>query len=69
VITRAVLAVVVAVIVGLLLTYLLGPILISLAIPIAVVVGDFFVKWGFVLGICAGLWYFFSGSTWPLHRA
>jgi uncharacterized membrane protein YvlD (DUF360 family) len=68
VITRLVLAVVVAVIVGLLLAYLLGPILVSLAIPIAVVVGEFFVKWGFALGVLAGIWYFFSGSTWPMRK-
>ncbi len=67
-ITRIVLAVVVAVVVGLVLAYLLGPILVSLAIPIAVVVGDFFVRWGFALGVLAGIWYFFSGSTWPMNR-
>jgi uncharacterized membrane protein YvlD (DUF360 family) len=72
VIARAVLALVVAIVVGLLLTYLLGPILLMLAIPIATVVGDFFVRWGWVLGILAGLWFFFAGGavawTWPWNR-
>ena len=66
-IARLVLAVVVAIIVGLVCMYLLGPILVSLAVPIAVVVGDFFIKWGWTLGVLAGLWYFFSGSTWPMR--
>jgi len=62
-IVRIVLAVVVAVVVGLALTALLGPILISLAVPIAITVGDFFVKYGWVLGVLAGLWFFFTGRT------
>jgi hypothetical protein len=60
-IARVVIAVVVAVVVGLLLVGLLGPILISLHVPIAVVVGRFFLVWGWVLGVLAGLWYFFAG--------
>jgi hypothetical protein len=60
-IARIVIAVVVAVIVGLLLVALLGPILVGLAVPIAVTVGRFFVKYGWVLGVLAGLWYFFLG--------
>jgi uncharacterized membrane protein YvlD (DUF360 family) len=71
VIARLVLALVVAIVVGLGLTALLGPILVSLAVPIAVVIGDFFVKWGWVIGVLAGLWYFFAGGfslpQWP-HR-
>ena len=66
---RVVLAVVVAIVVGLLCMYLLGPILVSLGVPIAVIVGEFFVKWGWTLGVLAGLWYFFSGQSWPLSRA
>lgn len=58
---RLVIAVVVAVVVGLVLVALLGPILISLAVPIAVVVGEFFIRWGWVLGVLAGLYYFFAG--------
>lgn len=58
---RIVIAVVIAVVVGLLLVWLLGPVLVSLAVPIAVAVGEFFVRAGWVLGVCAGLWYFFLG--------
>jgi uncharacterized membrane protein YvlD (DUF360 family) len=64
-ITRIVLALVVAVIVGLVLVALLGPILVGLAVPIAVTVGDFFVKYGWVLGVLAGLWFYFSGAAFP----
>lgn len=71
-IARIVCAVVVAVIVGLLLVALLGPILVLLAVPIAVVVGNFLVQWGWVLGILAGLWFFFAGprysGPWPWTR-
>lgn len=71
-IARLVLALVVAIVVGLGLTALLGPILVSLAVPLAVVVGEFFVKWGWVLGVLAGLWFLFSGGpiAWspPWHR-
>lgn len=65
---RAVLAVVVAVVVGLVLVGLLGPILVALAVPPAVVVGEFFVRYGWVLGILAGLWFYFSGAGFPLIR-
>lgn len=64
-IARLVLALVVAILTGLACVALLGPILVSIGVPIAVVVGNFFVQWGWVLGILAGLWYFFSGTTWP----
>ena len=68
-IARLALSVVVAVVVGL-ICQLFGPILISMGVPFAVAVGAFLVQWGWVLGICAGIWYFFSGGgfTWPLHR-
>ena len=68
-IENIILAVIIAPIVGLLLVGLLGPILKSLAVPIAVTVGEFFVKYGWVLGVLAwvlgvlaGLWYFFAGG-------
>ena len=68
-IARLVLAVVVAVVVGLVLVGLLGPILVSMAVPIAVTVGDFFVRYGWVIGILCGLWFFFQGGfslpQWP----
>lgn len=58
-----VLAVIIAVVVGIVLTALLGPVLIGLKVPIATEVGQFFVSWGFVLGVVAGLWYYFKGGT------
>lgn len=61
-IQRLVLAVVVAVAVGIGLTALLGPIIVTLKAPIAVTVGDFFVQYGWVIGVLAGLWFFFAGG-------
>lgn len=60
---RIVLALIIAIVVGLGLTALLGPILVGLAVPIAVTIGAFFVTWGWVLGVLAGLWYFFAGTN------
>jgi hypothetical protein len=59
-IARVVLAVVIAVVVGIVLVGLLGPVLVTIKVPIAVTVGRFFEDWGFVIGVLAGLWYFFS---------
>ena len=61
---RLILAVVVAVVVGL-GCLLLGLILATLKVPIAVTVGDFLALWGWVLGVLAGLWYFFSNGQFP----
>ena len=61
---RIVVAVVVAVIVGIVLVALLGPILIDLNVPIAKTVGAFFRTYGWVIGVLAGLWYFFTNGTW-----
>ena len=55
-----VLSVVVAVIVGLVCVALLGPLISALPGPFAAAVGSFFTKYGWVLGVLAGLWYFFS---------
>lgn len=64
-IQRIVLAVVVAIVVTL-GCFLLGEILVTLKVAIAVTIGDFFKTWGGVIGILAGLWYFFQGWTrWP----
>ena len=63
---RIVLAVIVAVVVGLVLAALLGPLLVTIHVPIAVTIGGFFEDWGWVLGILAGLWYFFSGGVFRL---
>jgi site-specific recombinase len=62
---RIVLAVVVAIVVGLVCMALLGPLLVAMHVPPAVVLGNFLVTYGWTLGILAGLWYFFSGTTWP----
>lgn len=56
---KIILSVVVAVIVTL-ACYLLGAILDSLGVQIAVTIGDWLSKYGSVLGILSGLWYFFS---------
>ena len=61
-IARVVLAVVVAVVVGIVLVALLGPILDTLKVPIATTIGEFFVAWGYVIGVLCGLWYFFAGG-------
>ena len=58
-----VLAVLVAIVVGLLLTALLGPLIKSLPAPVAAIIGDFFIKYGWALGLIAGLWYFFVGPA------
>lgn len=63
---RVVLALVVAIVVWLVLTAFLGPVLVSLKVPIATTIGDAFINYGYVIGVLAGLWYFFAGSTW-LH--
>ena len=60
-IRKIILAVVIAVVVGIVLVGLLGPILITVKVPIAVTIGDFLEAWGFVIGVLAGLWYYFAG--------
>ena len=55
-----VLAVVIAFVVGLLLAEVLPLVLNLLKVEIAVVIGGFFAKWGWPLGVAAGLWYFFT---------
>jgi len=59
---RVVLAVVVAVAVGLVLVGLLGPLLVGMNVPIANTVGSFFVTYGWVIAVLAGLWWFFAGG-------
>lgn len=56
---RIVLAVVVAAIIGL-ACLLLGALLGDIHIEVASTVGDFLRQWGFVIGLLAGLWYFFT---------
>lgn len=60
-IRKLILAVVIAVIVGIVLVGLLGPVLVTVKVPIAVTIGDFLTAWGFVIGVLAGLWYYFAG--------
>lgn len=67
-ISRILLSILVAIIVTL-ACILLGAILISLQVSIAVTIGDFLKHFSSVIGILAGLWYFFTGSTWPTRAA
>jgi hypothetical protein len=59
-IRRIVLAVLIAVIVTLGCT-LLGTLLDSLTVAVAITIGDFLKAYAAVIGIIAGLWYFFAG--------
>jgi hypothetical protein len=61
-IQKLVLAVVVAIAVGL-VCMLLGAVIGSLNVPIAETIGHFLTAWGWVIGVLAGLWYFFAGVT------
>lgn len=60
-ISRLVLAVVVAIVVGL-VCILVGGLLADIKVPVAQTIGHFLEGWGWVLGLLAGLWYFFSGG-------
>ena len=59
---KLILAVCVAVVVTL-GCYLLGAILITLKVAIAITIGDWLKSYGSVLGVLAGLWYFFDGGS------
>lgn len=59
--SKLILSVVVAVVVTL-ACYLLKAILAGLNVAIAVTIGNFLKTYGSVLGILAGLWYFFEGN-------
>lgn len=60
-ISRLVLAVVVAVIVTL-ACILVGSVLADLSVQIAVTIGNVIKSWSSVIGIAAGIWYYFNGS-------
>ncbi len=60
-ISKLILAVVVAVVVTL-ACILLGAILVTLKVDIAVTIGTFLKGYAGVLGVLAGLWYFFMGG-------
>lgn len=62
---RIILAVVVAVVVTL-ACVLLGSILVALTVQIAVTIGDFLKNYAAVIGVLAGLWWFFAGPRQPL---
>lgn len=57
-----IIAVLIAVIVGGVLVYLLGPALKTIPAPITGVVGDFFIKFGWAIGLIAGLFYFLTNT-------
>lgn len=59
-----ILAIVIAVVVTL-GCVLLGAILVALNVQIAVTIGNFLKTYSGVLGVLAGLWYFFSGYVFP----
>ncbi len=59
---RLIVAVVIAAIVGL-ACLLLGTVLVALGIPIATAVGAFLERWGWVIGVLAGLYSFATGRT------
>jgi hypothetical protein len=61
---KIVLAVIVAIVVTLCCIFL-GDVLVTLKVDIAVTVGQFLKAWGGVIGVLAGLWYFFAGLSWP----
>lgn len=58
---RLVLAVVVAVVVTL-ACILVGAILVALGVDIAVTIGNFLKGYAGILGVLAGLWYFFANG-------
>lgn len=59
---RVVLAVVVGIVVGL-VCLLVGALLGDIGIPFVATIGSFLATWAWVLGLLAGLWFFFSGRT------
>jgi len=63
---RLVQAIVVAVFVTL-ICVLIGSILGSLSVAIAVTIGDFLKGYSAILGVLAGLWFYFGGGSfnWP----
>jgi uncharacterized membrane protein len=66
-IRQLVLAIVVAVAVTL-GCYLAGLVLVALKVDVAVTVGTFLQHYGSVVGVLAGIWYFFAGGSWTPWR-
>lgn len=63
-IVRIILALIVAVAVGLACLFV-GAVLGSIGAPFTDAVASFLARWGWAVGGLAGLWYFFTGQTWP----
>ena len=59
-----VLAVIIMCVIGLVLVGLVGPFLVGVSLPPAVILGTFFVKYGWAIGVLVGLWFFFTGGNW-----
>lgn len=64
---RIILSVLVAVIV-ILGCILVGSVLIALDVDVAETIGGFLKTYSGVIGVLAGLWYFFAGKSWPEVR-
>jgi len=62
-IQRIIVAILVGVIVWLLCLFG-GGLLATLRIEPIVFVGHFLEQWAYVIGVLAGLWYFFAGGGW-----
>ena len=62
--TRIILAIIVGAVVWLLCLFG-GGLLATLAIPPIVFIGKFLAQWAYVIGVIAGLWYFFTGGKLP----
>lgn len=65
---RVVLSIVVGILVFL-ACKLLGGLAAAVAISWVAAIGSFFVSWAALIGLLAAVWYFFSGSSWPIRRS
>lgn len=52
----------IVILVGILLTAVLGPILVATAIPFVVIIGEAFIKWGWVLALGLALYVVWAGG-------
>lgn len=64
IVVRIILAVIVAIAVWLACLFL-GVVLGTLNVPLTDAIASFLTHWGWTIGVLAGLWYFFTGQTWP----
>lgn len=65
---KLILSVIVAIVVTL-VCILVGGILQELTVRVAVTVGNFLKTYSAVIGVLAGLWYYFSGANINLRRS